>query len=167
MRGDAAAVGNHDGAPGQRDSVRLWLRLLTCARMIEKRVKRRFADQYDITLPRFDVMAALDRHPEGMTMGQLSHALLVSNGNITGVVQALVRDGYAGTAPSPTDGRSSIVRLTQQGHECFVGLAEAHQEWIDAMLGGLGRDQQAALYDLLSALKDSLGAENGKDRHEP
>lgn len=146
-----------------RDSVRLWLRLLACTRIIEKQVKRRFADQYDITLPRFDVMAALDRHPQGMTMGQLSQALLVSNGNVTGVVQALVRDGYVGVAPSPTDGRSSIVRLTEQGRECFAGLAEAHQDWIDAMLGGLGRDQQAALHDLLGTLKESLAEDIGKE----
>ncbi|MCF8882576.1 MarR family transcriptional regulator [Erythrobacter sp. SN021] len=146
----------------QRDSVRLWLRLLTCTRIIEKQVKRRFADQYDITLPRFDVMAALDRHPEGMTMGQLSQALLVSNGNVTGVVQALVRDGYVGVAPSPTDGRSSIVRLTEQGRHCFTGLAEAHQDWIDAMLGGLGHDRQTTLYELLGTLKDTLAAQNGK-----
>ncbi|NWN33363.1 MarR family transcriptional regulator, partial [Klebsiella michiganensis] len=71
----------HDGALDDRGSVRLWLRLLTCTTVIEKRLKRGFADRYDITLPRFDVMAALDRHPEGMTMGQLSQALLVSNGN--------------------------------------------------------------------------------------
>ena len=152
---DSPSILDHRiGDPEQRDSVRLWLRLLACTRTIEKQVRRRFADRYDITLPRVDIMAALDRHPEGMTMGQLSQALLVSNGNVTGVVQALVRDGYVGVAPSPTDGRSSIVRLTEQGRQCFDGLAEAHQDWIDAMLGGLERDQQGALLELLGTLKD-------------
>ncbi|AKM08484.1 MarR family winged helix-turn-helix transcriptional regulator [Pelagerythrobacter marensis] len=161
---DSPSILDHRiGDPEQRDSVRLWLRLLACTRTIEKQVRRRFADRYDITLPRFDIMAALDRHPEGMTMGQLSQALLVSNGNVTGVVQALVRDGYVGVAPSPTDGRSSIVRLTEQGRQCFDGLAEAHQDWIDAMLGGLERDQQGALLELLGTLKDSLAAQIGKE----
>lgn len=154
----------HDGALDDRSNVRLWLRMLTCTTVIEKRLKRRFSDQYDITLPRFDVMAALDRHPEGMTMGQLSQALLVSNGNVTGVVQTLVRDRYISIAPSPTDGRASIVRLTQLGRECFAGLAEAHHEWIDAMLDGLTIDQRTALYDLLGALKDSLAADHGKEQ---
>jgi DNA-binding MarR family transcriptional regulator len=154
----------HDGALDDRSNVRLWLRLLTCATVIEKRVKRRFADQYGITLPRFDVMAALDRHPEGMTMGQLSQALLVSNGNVTGVVQTLLRDRYLSIAPSPTDGRASIVRLTPLGRECFTGLAEAHHEWVDMMLAGLTRDQRTSLYDLLGALKDSLAADNGKEQ---
>lgn len=161
---DSPSILDHRiGDPEQRDSVRLWLRLLACTRTIEKQVRRRFADRYDITLPRFDIMAALDRHPEGMTMGQLSQALLVSNGNVTGVVQALVRDGYVGVAPSPTDGRSSIVRLTEQGRQCFDGLAEAHQDWIDAMLGGLERDQKGALLELLGTLKDSLAAQIGKE----
>jgi DNA-binding MarR family transcriptional regulator len=153
----------HDGALDDRGSVRLWLRLLTCTTVIEKRLKRGFADQYDITLPRFDVMAALDRHPEGMTMGQLSQALLVSNGNVTGVVQVLVRDRYVSLAPSPTDGRSSIVRLTQLGRECFAGLAEAHHEWIDAMLAGLGREERSQLHQLLGVLKDSLAADGEKE----
>ncbi|MDG2534191.1 MarR family transcriptional regulator [Sphingomonas sp. HITSZ_GF] len=153
----------HDGALDDRGSVRLWLRLLTCTTVIEKRLKRGFADQYDMTLPRFDVMAALDRHPEGMTMGQLSQALLVSNGNVTGVVQALVRDRYVSLAPSPTDGRSSIVRLSQLGRECFAGLAEAHHEWIEAMLAGLGREERGHLHQLLGVLKDSLAADGEKE----
>ncbi|QCB57081.1 MarR family transcriptional regulator [Sphingopyxis sp. PAMC25046] len=154
----------HDGALDDRGNVRLWLRLLTCTTVIEKRLKRRFADQYGITLPRFDVMAALDRHPEGMTMGQLSQALLVSNGNVTGVVQTLLRDRYLSIAPSPTDGRASIVRLTPLGQECFSGLAEAHHEWVDMMLAGLTRDQRTTLFNLLGALKDSLAADNGKEQ---
>lgn len=153
----------HDGALDDRGSVRLWLRLLTCTTVIEKRLKRGFADQYDITLPRFDVMAALDRHPEGMTMSQLSQALLVSNGNVTGVVQVLVRDRYVSLTPSPTDGRSSVARLTQLGRECFAGLAEAHHEWIDAMLGGLSRDERGQLHQLLGVLKDSLAADGEKE----
>ncbi len=151
----------HDGEMVDRSNVRLWLRLLTCTTVIEKRLKRRFADQYDITLPRFDVMAALDRNPAGMTMGQLSQELLVSNGNVTGVVQTLVRDSYVSIATSPTDGRASIVRLTQLGRECFAGIAEAHHEWIDMMLAGLTRDQRTALYELLGALKISLADDKG------
>lgn len=154
----------HDGALDDRGNVRLWLRMLTCTTVIEKRLKRRFSDQHGITLPRFDVMAALDRHPEGMTMGQLSAALLVSNGNVTGVVQTLARDRYVSIAPSPSDGRASIVRLTPEGRDCFAGLAEAHHDWIDAMLAGLDGDQRTSLYDLLGALKHSLAADHGKEQ---
>ncbi len=153
----------HDGALDDRSNVRLWLRLLTCTTVIEKRIKRRFADQYDITLPRFDVMAALDRNPDGMTMGQLSQALLVSSGNVTGVVQALIRDGYVSNAPSPTDGRSSIVRLTDTGRDSFAGLADAHHDWIDTMLAGLTNDERRALFDLLGVLKRSLASDTGEE----
>ena len=96
-------------------------------------------------------------------MGQLSKALLVSNGNVTGVVQVLVRDRYVSLTPSPTDGRSSVARLTQLGRECFAGLAEAHHEWIDAMLAGLGREERGHLHQLLGVLKDSLAADGEKE----
>lgn len=153
----------HDGALTDRTSVRLWLRLLSCTTVMEKRIRRRFADRYDATLPRFDVLAALDREPDGMTMGALSRKLLVSNGNVTGVVQALLRDGYVGLAASPTDGRASIVRLTTEGQEYFVGLAEAHHEWVEAMLAGISRAEREALYELLGALKQSIAADIGEE----
>jgi DNA-binding MarR family transcriptional regulator len=154
----------HDGALDDRTSVRLWLRLLSCTTVMEKRIKRRLADRYDATLPRFDVMAALERHPEGMTMGALSRALLVSNGNVTGVVQALLRDGHVGLAASPTDGRASIVRLTPAGQEYFTGLAEAHHDWVDDMLAGMTRRERDGLYDLLGALKQSIAEDAGEEQ---
>jgi DNA-binding MarR family transcriptional regulator len=152
----------HDGELVAHSGVRLWLRLLSCTTIMEKRLRRRLIDRYDATLPRFDVLAALDRAPDGMTMGGLSRALLVSNGNVTGVVQALLRDRYVALAPSPTDGRASIVRLTEEGRDYFVGLAEAHHEWIEMMLAGLGSTDRDALYALLGRLKESLAADAGE-----
>lgn len=153
----------HDGDLADRSSIKLWLRLLSCATVIEKRLKRRLADRFDSTLPRFDVLAALDRAPEGLTMGALSSALLVSNGNVTGVVQALVRDGHVAMRASPTDGRASIARLTPRGIAHFTSLADAHHGWVEAMLAGLDRDDRQALYALLGHLKQSIAADRGED----
>lgn len=147
----------HDGALADRSSIRLWLRLLSCTMVMEKRVKRRFADQFGATLPRFDVLAALDRHPDGMTMGALSSSLLVSNGNVTALVQTLLRDGHVEMSASPADRRASIVRLTPPGRSHFAALAEAHHGWIEAMFAGLDCEQREALYNLLGALKASIG----------
>lgn len=153
----------HDGMLGRSASVRLWLRLLSCTMVVEKNVRRGFADKFDSTLPRFDVLAALERHPEGMTMGALSSSLLVSNGNVTGLVQKLVSDGYAALEPSPADRRASVASLTPAGRAHFEALAEAHHGWIDAMLSGLSRDQRELLFDLLGALKVSLANANPQD----
>jgi DNA-binding MarR family transcriptional regulator len=152
----AAIREKHDGALAGRSSIRLWLRLLSCTMVMEKRVKRRFAEQFGATLPRFDVLAALDRHPKGMTMGALSSSLLVSNGNVTALVQTLLKDGHVEMSPSPADRRASIVCLTPAGRAYFAELAEAHHGWIDAMLAGLGRGEREALYNLLGSLKASI-----------
>lgn len=159
----AAIREKHDGAFGDRSSVRLWLRLLSCSMVIEKRVKRRLADQFGATLPRFDVLAALDRNPGGMTLGALSRALLVSNGNITGLVQTLQRDGHVLVAPSEADRRASIVTLTPAGRAYFDELAAAHHDWIDAMFAGVGRDERDALYELLGTLKLSIADDNPEE----
>ena len=154
----------HDGALGDKSSVRVWLRLLSCTMAIEKEVQRRFAER-GMTLPRFDVLAALDRHGE-MNMGALSQALLVSNGNVTQLVQKLVRDGLVELNKLPTDRRTSIVRLTPDGKAVFDRLARAHQDWIDQMVGGLDYTQRERLYVALGTLKISIAqfAARGKAR---
>ena len=152
----------HDGALGDRSSVRVWLRLLSCTMAIEKEVQRRFAE-CGTTLPRFDVLAALDRHEE-LTMGALSEALLVSNGNVTQLVRTLVRDGLVELRKLPSDRRTSIVRLTPEGQQQFRKLARAHQEWIDQMLGGLNFTQRERLYVALGVLKLSIAGASTKVR---
>jgi DNA-binding MarR family transcriptional regulator len=152
----------HDGALADRLSVRLWLRLLSCTMTIEKEVQRRLAAR-GATLARFDVLAALDRHPDGMTMGALSRALLVSNGNATHIVQKLARDGLVRIRPAPDDRRSSIVRLTPKGRIAFDGLAADHHDWIDSLLAGMDGGARESLYHALGDLKRAIakGQANG------
>jgi DNA-binding MarR family transcriptional regulator len=154
----------HDGALGDRSSVRVWLRLLSCTMAIEKEVQRRFAER-DMTLPRFDVLAALDRHGE-MNMGALSEALLVSNGNVTQLVKNLVRDGLVEMRKPPEDRRSSIVRLTAEGRDRFRRLARAHQDWIDEMVGRLDFTTRERLYVALGLLKTDIAAAAAKRKRK-
>lgn len=149
----------HDGALASRLDIKVLLRLLSCSMTIEKRLRRRFIEQFDTTLPRFDVLAALERHDEGITMGELSRSLLVSNGNVTALVRQLESDGLVSSQPAPKDRRRSIVALTPRGRTHFGQLAVAHHGWIAAMFGGVPGRDLAALYDLLAILKGSLGAE--------
>jgi DNA-binding MarR family transcriptional regulator len=159
----AAIPEKHDGELGDRSSVRLWLRLLSCTIAIEKDVQRRLADGFDTTLPRFDVMAALERRGQGMTMGELSRALLVSNGNVTAIVRKLAESGHVTVAPLESDRRASIVRLTDKGRRHFAELAGAHHDWIDGLLAGLGSGDRTRLYDGLGKLKLSLDRAQRKD----
>ena len=146
----------HDGMLDHSASVRLWLRLLSCTIVMEKQVRRGLSSDFGTTLPRFDVLAALDRNPEGMTMGALSRSLLVSNGNVTALVQKLVRDGHVALKSSPADRRASVASLTLAGKSYFATLARSHHRWIEAMMSDLSRDQSALLFDLLGALKVSI-----------
>ena len=148
----------HDGALDERSSVRLWLRLLSCTMAIEKELQRRLSDR-GATLPRFDVLAALDRAPDGLTMGALSRALLVSNGNVTGLVRKLASDGLVAMETDPGDRRSSIVRLTERGAREFAALAQDHSHWIDAMLAEVPPPVRDSLYAGLGALKVSIAKE--------
>ena len=151
-----AMLEKHAGALSRSSAVRLWLRLLTCSTTVEKRLRRRFADQFETTLPRFDVLAALDRYPDGLTMSRLSHILLVSGGNLTALVRKLQQQGLLVMERDRDDGRVWIVRSTAQGRAHFSLLSTAHHKWIDEMFVGLDDDDMHRFFDLLDRLKLSL-----------
>lgn len=119
-------------------------------------LRRNFQDQFNTTLPRFDVMASLNRHPDGQTMGQLSRALLVSNGNVTAIVRQLQEQGLVEARADPEDRRSSIVVLSAAGKAQFDQLAAAHHRWIAGVFAEVGVEDQTQLYGLLATLKASI-----------
>jgi DNA-binding MarR family transcriptional regulator len=141
--------------------LRLWLRLLTCTLMIERRVRARLRERFDTTLPRFDLMAQLERVPEGLRMGELSRRLMVTGGNVTGLVDPLVAEGLVERVPVPGDRRASTVRLTPQGRRAFLAMAGEHEQWVAGMMAGLGERERGELSDLLARLKQSVARHEG------
>jgi len=133
--------------------LRLWLRLLACSHLLEGEVRGRLRTQYRTTLPRFDLMAQLDRAPEGMKMSELSRHMMVTNGNITGITDQLERDGLVARVKVATDRRSSLIKLTPKGKNLFRTLAASHEQWIQSLLADLPADTHRALLDSLGALK--------------
>ena len=135
--------------------IRVWLRLLTCSTLIEREVRARLARDFDITLPRFDVLAQLER-AGSLTMGQLSRRMMVTHGNITGLVDRLVNDGLVDRRPVEGNRRANLVTLTQTGRTEFTRLAQAHHDWVCAMLADLDHDGLERLYGLLGRLKGAV-----------
>ena len=143
--------------PPSKQSLTAWVRLLTIAQVVEKEVRKRLRREFATTLPRFDVMAALARSPEGQTMGELSRWLLVSNGNVTGIIARLAKDGLVIRARSPDDARVHRVKLTREGTAEFRRLSRAHEQWIHEILADLRVDDVEALDRLLHDIKHRLG----------
>ena len=155
---DAEGASDFETALARDDKLelRVWLRLLTCANLIERRVKNGLRADFATTLPRFDILAQLDRASDGLSMSELSDRLMVSNGNVTGLVDRLVNEGMVHRQSEPDDRRTIRVRLTEIGKSRFDAMTPAHESWVDEMLAGLRRDDMTRLYDLLGALKSSV-----------
>ena len=134
-------------------ALRLWLRLLTCSQIIESEVRARLRERFDTTLPRFDLMSQLWRYPGGLKMNELSRHLMVTGGNVTGIVDPLEKGGLVERMPEPADRRAYRVRLTRAGRRAFAEMARAHEGWIVELLGGLTRKEQAETYRLLARMK--------------
>ncbi|CDX15002.1 MarR family transcriptional regulator [Mesorhizobium sp. CA14] len=140
--------------PG-KERLRLWIRLLRASRTIEAELRERLKKEFDTTLPRFDVMAALYRSPEGMLMSDLSRFLLVSNGNVTGIVDRLVSEGLVTRARRNGDRRTSMVRLTEEGSKSFAAIAAAHENWVGELLGTVSEDEARRLTGMLKSFRSN------------
>ena len=136
-----------------RVDLRVWLRLLTCVNLIERTVRNNLREDFAITLPRFDLLAQLDRAPKGLSMGQLSRRLMVSNGNVTGLINRLLGEGLVARNHIRGDRRTQLVSLTPAGKIAFDAMIPAHASWISAAFASLSRDEMATLYELLAKLK--------------
>ena len=142
--------------------LRLWLRTLACTNLIENHIRSRLRSEFDITLPRFDLMAQLERSPQGLKMGELSKRMMVTGGNVTGITDQLVSEGLVVREDSPKDRRAYIIKLTQEGRRSFRKMAESHEKWVVELFDGMDEKQRGQLYDLLAVLKTSAARTAGK-----
>ncbi len=137
------------------DELRLWLRLLTCTNLIEGTVRSRLREKFEVTLPRFDLMAQLDRAPDGMTLSDVSKRMMVSNGNVTGLVERLVESGHLDRRTSESDRRVQVIRLTKLGRAEFRRMAAEHEIWIAQIFSDLTPKDVRELMRLLAKAKGS------------
>jgi DNA-binding MarR family transcriptional regulator len=152
--------------PHSKRRLRLWLRLYGATSVIEREMRRFLRTDFATTLPRFDLMAALERAPEGLTMGELSRRLMVSGGNVTSIVAGLERAALVRRRSPASDRRTSFVALTEQGRAVFADMARDHERWIDQLLADVADEDVEALADLLAELKyrAEARAEAGRGR---
>ena len=137
-------------------ALRLWLRLLSCTVRIENHLRSCLRQDFETTLPRFDLMAQLERNPNGLRMNEISKRLMVSGGNVTGITDQLEKEGLVMRTPDPNDRRVITVKLTESGQTKFRQIAERHEEWILRTFEGLNREEKQTMFALLKKLKSHL-----------
>lgn len=136
------------------DALRLWLRLLTCTQLVEKQVRSQLRERFDTTLPRFDLMAQLERAPDGLKMNELSRRMMVTGGNVTGITDQLVAEGLVARVDVAGDRRAYRVCLTAKGRKLFDEMACQHERWIVEAFSALSEKDVATLHKLLGRVKD-------------
>jgi DNA-binding MarR family transcriptional regulator len=155
--GAAALIGHQPTArPKSHLELRVWLRLLGCSVKMESILSQRLRKEFKTSLARFDVLAQLERFPDGLSMSDLSRRLIVSNGAITGLVDKLMAAGLVMRQDAPRDRRSVIVRLTRKGRDSFLRMAKRHEEWVVSILGDLSAAAQSELLQNLTLLQRNL-----------
>jgi DNA-binding MarR family transcriptional regulator len=142
--------------PRAKQRLRLWIRLLRATRAIEAELRERLRVDYSMTLPQFDVMAALGREERGMTMTELSRRLMVSNGNVTGIIDRLVAERHVLRQAPADDRRSIIVRLTPKGAARFAAVAAAHEQWVEQLLSEFGAEEMDMLIGHFDGLAERI-----------
>jgi len=143
-------------------AIRLWLRMLATNRLVETRTRRLLQERYATTLPRFDLMAQLERAPKGLKMGELSKRMMVTGGNVTGITDLLEREGLVERVADPRDRRARLVRLTGAGRRAFAAMAEEHERWIVEAFKELSGREMAKMAALLARLKAHVRSLEGE-----
>jgi DNA-binding MarR family transcriptional regulator len=134
-------------------SLKLWLRMLSCTVMVENEIRDRLRQEFGSTLPRFDLMAQLERHPEGLRMGELSKRMMVTSGNITGITDQLEQEKLVVRVLDIKDRRAYSVKLTPAGRKAFDAMAKVHEAWVAEMFSSLDGEQKTSMIQMLSQLK--------------
>ena len=166
MKASSPKLGDHidDMLPESKHRLRLWLRILKVSRRVEGELRERLRSEFGSTLPRFDVMAALDRAENGLRMSDLSGVLKVSNGNVTGIVDRLEADGLVERLAVEGDRRAMAVRLTDQGRAAFRELAAVHEGWVNELFDVIDAEQAEALARQLDEIAGPSGGQRGVER---
>jgi DNA-binding MarR family transcriptional regulator len=141
---------------GDHQALKLWLRLLACTTHVEAEIRQRLRREFGISLARFDLLAQLERSPDGLKMGELSRRMMVSGGNVTGLTDELTKEGLVERRDDPADRRAYTVHLTPAGRSAFARMAVAHEQWVIGLLGGLAPGELAQAYGLLGTLREHL-----------
>ena len=147
--------------------LKIWLRLLACSTQIEQQIRQHLRARFATTLPRFDYLAQLERHPDGLRMNALSRYLMVTGGNITGLTDQLEKEGLVTRVDDPEDRRSWRVALTPKGRTEFAAMAAEHETWLTAMFQGLGTGDKELLYGQLGRLRVHLAQHQADLAAEP
>ena len=137
-------------------ALKLWLRMLACTVRVEDTIRSRLRTTFGITLPRFDLMAQLERHPDGLRMGELSRRMMVTGGNVTGIADQLEREGLVQRVPDPQDGRAFMLRLTPAGRAAFDEMAAVHEAWVAELFRDIPSADKTTMITLLDTLKQQL-----------
>lgn len=143
-------------ADDDHEALKVWLRWLSCSQRIQQAIRSRLQRDFGVTLPQFDLMAQLDRHPGGLTMRELSHLLMVTGGNVTGVTDRLEAEGLVARRPHETDRRRTSVALTEAGQHAFRAMAATHEQWVIELFSGWSARQRREVRALLGLLKQHL-----------
>jgi len=146
----------------QKSDLRLWLRMLSATNLISAEIRRKLRQSFDVTLPQFDLLAQLEREPNGLRLGELSQRMMVTNGNVTGLVDKLVEHGFVNRESSPEDRRATTVRMTKAGASLFALMSKAHEGWMANLFSEVPHDVRKDLMQKLDVVKASVRRNSGR-----
>ncbi|MDE1994814.1 MAG: MarR family transcriptional regulator [Rhizobiaceae bacterium] len=141
---------------GKKQELRLWLRMLSTTKLVSQEIRRRLRNEFGATLPQFDLMAQLYRERDGLRLGELSKRTMVTNGNVTGLVERLEADGLVLRETPDGDRRVTVAKLTKRGEELFSSMAAAHEGWLRDMMADVDPAIVTELWKDIGEVKSSV-----------
>ena len=133
------------------DALRTWLRLTQIYQLLQQKLGR-VLESAGLTLPQFDVLANLGM-TEGITQQELADKLLVTKGNVVGLLDRMESAGLLERRADPKDRRANRIFLTRTGREALHQTLPAHLAVIRRAMSRLSASDHQALFRLLEGIE--------------
>jgi DNA-binding MarR family transcriptional regulator len=134
--------------------VMLWIRLATTFNVVYHEIKHQIGKDR-ITVPQFDIITCLGR-TRGLPLSELAERLLISGGNVTGIIDRLERDGYVYRKRDDRDRRVVKALLTEKGYEHYKTFLPRYKDIVANINKGLAPQERKELQRLLKKLAVSV-----------
>jgi DNA-binding MarR family transcriptional regulator len=122
-----------------------------------REARARLLERWGLSLRQFDVLAELGRRAgDGLTFAKLSHRLIVTSGNLTGIVDQLEARQLVRRYVDPRDRRSFHVRLTKEGRFLTKEILLRHRNDLHELMAFIPLERLVRLTSLLDALRHGL-----------
>ena len=139
------------------DGLKLCIELIRCSSQLDRIIDRNLRSKFGQSISRFDLLAQLQRVGEsGLSIGELGKRLISAKGNITGLINRMIKDELLLKTAKIGDRRSFNIKASAKGSQLFKQMADSHAQWVYELFADIDLESMNNMTYLLGDIRGAL-----------